>query len=69
MNYEYGIDYLKDLVEVAIKYGVILKSGAWYTIVNVETGEMFEKLQGMASVYAYLENSDNEETLTYIEII
>ena len=27
LNYEFGIDYLKDLIEVAIKYNVIQKSG------------------------------------------
>jgi recombination protein RecA len=67
LNYEYGIDYLKDLVEVAMKYGVIDKSGAWYTIVDLSTGELIAKLQGMANVYKYLENPDNESALTLIE--
>lgn len=69
LNYEYGIDYLKDLVEVAIKYDIIQKSGAWFSIVNTETGEMIERLQGMSKVYAYLENEENEEVLTMIESI
>lgn len=67
LNYEYGIDYLKDLVEVAMKYGVIDKSGAWYSIVDLSTGELLAKLQGMANVYKYLENPDNESALTLIE--
>lgn len=67
LNYEYGIDYLKDLVEVAIKYGIINKSGAWFSIIDSETGEQLEKLQGLAKVYAYLENEDNEEILEMIE--
>ena len=67
LNYEYGVDYLKDLVEVAIKYGVINKSGAWFSIIDMETGELISKLQGMATVYKYLENPDNENVLTMIE--
>ena len=67
LNYEYGVDYLKDLVEVAIKYGVISKSGAWFSIIDMETGELVSKLQGMANVYKYLENPDNENVLTMVE--
>lgn len=67
LNYEYGIDYLKDLVEVAMKYGLISKSGAWFTITNPETGEMTEKLQGQARVYKYLEDEEHEEILSAIE--
>jgi len=67
LNYTYGIDYLKDLVEVAIKYGVIDKSGAWFSIINPETGELIEKLQGQAAVNHYLEDPENEEALSLIE--
>ena len=67
LNYEYGIDYLKDLVEVAIKYDIIQKSGAWYSIINPKTGEMIERLQGVSKVYSYLEDENNEEVLTMIE--
>jgi recombination protein RecA len=67
LNYEYGVDYLKDLVEVAIKYSVVQKTGAWFSIVNPETGELITKLQGQANVYKYLENEDNEDVLAMIE--
>lgn len=67
LNYEYGIDYLKDLVEVAIKYGLIEKSGAWFNIVNPITGEVVEKLHGQARVYEYLGDEANEDTLSNIE--
>lgn len=67
LNYEYGIDYLKDLVDVAIKYDVISKSGAWYSIIEPGTGELIIKVQGVANVYKYLENPDNERTLTMVE--
>lgn len=60
LNYEFGIDYLRDLIDVAIKYGIIDKSGAWYTIVDVDTGEILEnKIQGAASVRDKLD-SDSE---------
>ena len=67
LNYEYGIDYLKDLIEVAMKYGLIEKSGAWFSIVNPDTGELIEKLQGQAKVYDYLGAEENEGTLSIIE--
>ena len=67
INYEYGVDYLKDLVELAIKYGIIDKAGAWFSIINPETGEVIDKMQGQAGVNAYLENPDNEPVLEMIE--
>ena len=67
LNYEFGIDYLKDLVEVAMKYGIIDKSGAWFSIIDTETGELKAKLQGMSNVYKHLEDPENESTLTMIE--
>lgn len=67
INYEYGVDYLKDLVELAIKYGIIEKGGAWFSIINPDTGELIEKIQGQANVNAYLENPDNESVLSMIE--
>lgn len=67
LNYEYGIDYLKDLVEVAIKYDIIQKSGAWFAIVNPETGELIDKLQGQSRVYEYLEDESHEDVLSMIE--
>ena len=67
LNYEYGIDYLKDLVEVAMKYGLIDKSGAWFSIINPETGEQIVKLQGQNRVNEYLEDEENEAVLSMIE--
>lgn len=60
LNYAEGIDYLKDLVDVAIKYGIIDKHGAWFDILDVESGELLKgKIQGQANVYQELE-SDSE---------
>ena len=68
INYAYGIDYIADLVEVAIKYDLIQQSGAWYTIVDPDTGEVkSEKIQGMSGVYDYLKEEVNEPVLKFIE--
>lgn len=68
LSYDIGIDYLKDLVEVAIKYGVIDKHGAWFDIMDPDTGEILAgKIQGQANVFAFLENQDNEEVLRFVE--
>ena len=38
--YEYGIDEIADMVETAMKYGIVNKAGAWFTLVDIETGEV-----------------------------
>lgn len=59
LNYLTGIDYMKDLVDVAIRYGVIDKRGSWFDITDPESGEIIhDKIQGMANVYALLESDD-----------
>ena len=66
LRYDTGIDYLNDLIEVAIKYGIVKKSGAWFEIIDIETGEVIsDKVQGQANVYALLES--DEELLAKVE--
>lgn len=67
INYDFGIDYLRDLINVAIKYDIVQKSGAWFELVDVETGELLcpDKIQGQANVYSYLE--EHEDTLLAVE--
>lgn len=67
INYSIGIDYLKDLVEVAIKYSIIDKSGAWFAIIDPESGEQIAKLQGQSKVNDYLEDPANMSVLSMIE--
>lgn len=67
LNYEYGVDYLKDLVDVAMKYGMITKAGSWFSIVKPETGELVEKFHGLADMYKHLEDPANESNLSMIE--
>ena len=56
LKYLDGIDYLSDLIEVCIKYGIIEKSGAWFSIVDISTGEIIEdKIHGQDAVRQMLE--------------
>ena len=67
LNYKYGIDYLKDLIYLAVKFDCVQKSGAWYSIVNPATGESLATVQGMPRVYDFLDNEENTEVLKQIE--
>ncbi len=66
LKYLEGIDYLADLIEVAMKYGIVDKSGAWFNIIDIDTGEILvEKIHGQDNVKEYL--LDNPEVLAKIE--
>lgn len=66
LRYDTGIDYLADLVEVAVQRDIIQKGGAWFTIVDTETGEaLSDKIQGQNNVYKFLE--ENTEILAKVE--
>lgn len=68
IDYANGIDYLADLLEVAIKYNLIQQHGAWFSVVNPDTGEILaEKIQGMNNVREFFMNEDNEPVLEFIE--
>lgn len=58
-----GIRPMFDFAKLAVtKYGIIKKGGAWFTLVDPDTGEVLEedgklvKVNGMAKVYQYLED-------------
>lgn len=66
IRYDSGIDYFADLVDVAILYNIIDKHGAWYTILDVDTGEVIkDKMQGIQNVYAALD--EDSELLSRVE--
>jgi len=68
INYDLGIDYLTDLIDQAIYFEIIEKSGAWFSIIDTDTGEMIkDKIQGQNNVYKYLD--ENEEVMRRIEEI
>ena len=64
LRYDIGIDYLYDLTEVCMKYGIIEKSGAWYSILNKDGAEI-AKLQGQGALREYLE--DHPDVLKDVE--
>lgn len=59
LKYLDGIDYISDLIDVAIKENYIYQGGAWYTLLD-DDGEILEidnkqlKFQGKSSLYDYL---------------
>lgn len=59
LHYYNGILAHEDTVDVAIKYGYISASGAWYSLSDPETGEFIEKFQGKKRLVDYLK--DNPE--------
>ena len=66
LKYDTGIDYLADLVELAIKFGAINKSGAWFDIIDISTGEIIEgKIHGQSNVLDYLK--ENKSVLDMID--
>lgn len=65
LRYMDGIDYISDTIDVAVKEGVIAVAGAWYTIIDNETGEILKdnegkdlKFQGKAKVHEFLSNNE-----------
>lgn len=67
IRYDIGIDYLYDLTEVCMKYGVIEKGGSWYTLKNVETGKEIKSLQGQYKVSDFLADESNMSILKMYE--
>lgn len=66
IRYEIGIDYLADLVDVAILYNIIDKHGAWYKVIDIETGEILQdNIQGISNVYSTLD--EDTELLRRVE--
>jgi len=68
IDYANGIDYLADLLEVAIKYDLIQQHGAWFSIIDPDTGDIkADKIQGMSNVKEFFMDENNEEVLSFVE--
>lgn len=67
LNYLEGIDWVTDLIEVAMKYGIIQQGGAWFYIID-ENGEQKEKFQGKIKLIERIK-TDNEFTQKLLEEI
>lgn len=59
LKYLEGIDYISDAVDVAIKMGLVVQGGAWFSLVDTETGEVISKYQGKSKLVEYLKENDN----------
>lgn len=59
LKYLTGIDYISDTVDVGILVNVVNQSGAWFTIVDTETGEIKEKFQGKAKLIEFLKTNES----------
>lgn len=73
LNYTEGVDYVNDMIDMCMLYGFIIQGGAWFTIIDPETGELLQhngkdmKFQGRPKVCTYLkENRDFYEQLNGI---
>ena len=65
LNYTTGVDEYMDLVELALKYNIIAQTGAWYSIIDKDTGEILEdadgnpaKFNGKSKLIEYLRNEE-----------
>lgn len=59
LTYRNGIDYFKDLIETAIFFEIIEKKGAWYTVVDTNSGEILkDKIQGETTMKKLLQEDD-----------
>lgn len=59
LKYLTGIDYISDTVDVGILVNVVNQSGAWFTIVDIDTGEIKEKFQGKAKLIEFLKTNES----------
>lgn len=66
LSYMDGILVEDDLVDVSVEYGFVNKGGAWYTVLNPETGEIAQdsegndyKFQGKARIVDALRKDDD----------
>lgn len=65
LMYDYGIDEIADLVEVAMKFGIVQKSGSWFNFCDIETGEIITdengkeiKLQGLPAILDFIREDE-----------
>jgi recombination protein RecA len=73
LNYTTGIDQYIDLVEMALKYNIIVQAGAWYSIIqDIETGDVLvdaegsiAKFNGKSKLIEYLK--EEPEIFNYIQ--
>ena len=62
LTYMNGIDGLGDTLDCAIEFGLIQRRGAWYNLIDLETGEILadKRFQGMMRVKEYFKENQDE---------
>ena len=60
VDYDLGIDYLTDLIDMAVQFEIIEKERAWFTVLDVDTGEVLkDKIQGQNKLKEILDTDDD----------
>ena len=64
LDYDEGVEQVADLADLCVKLEIISKTGAWFEIVDLQTGEMMRdendvpiKLQGRSNVIKFLKEN------------
>lgn len=64
LNYLEGIDYINDSIDVLLQIGGIYQAGSYFTLINLETGEVLLdedgkelKIQGRSNLYKKLKEN------------
>lgn len=71
LKYLEGIDYISDTIDVAIKQGVVIQAGSWFTVLDKATGEILRydnmdlKIQGKNNLIALAK--EHSEVLNIIQ--
>lgn len=67
IKYDSGVDYLYDLIDMSISMEIIQKRGAYFDVMNNETGEVIKTIQGMSKLCDFLQDPENESILLSLE--
>lgn len=67
LRYDIGIDYMHDLIDVCMKYDVIVQKGSWYVLKDTTTGADIKSLQGQYQAAEFLSDENNIEILKMYE--
>ena len=65
--FDLGVDYLYDLIDMCVSLEIIQKRGAYFDIMNSDTGEVLKTLQGMSKLCDFLQDEENEDVLIMLE--
>ena len=78
LTYDHGIEPFIDIIDIAISKDVIHQAGAWFTFIDIDTGEVLcntdedgnlseIKVQGQANLMPFLKNPENDIIKVMVE--